>query len=340
MEIKIQKLKNNNTTSNLKKNKFHPEQKSYISKNSNISNTNINITINKNVINSKIIKIAHQNNIFSNEKEKNSKIKIQMNDLKNNNKLILGMDAEKSKEKVRQDSYNGLIKTEETHLDKKNIAINKRSFLGKVNNFSIFNSKSKKDICINNENINNNIPKNKNEPLIVENHNQKNQITSLIKVTEKNKKFKRTFSGYGVRRKSSMNKKNTPNNKYYNYMQNKKLKSNNSHNKKKEQITIYNNSIQNNKNINMNNENSNNYKTSISKSAKKYKINEYANNKESKIEEIKKSATHILNYKDKTPITNISFQNKNETNNNNNDKILNKSGNNFYEKNKRKIIRW
>ena len=63
-----------------------------------------------------------------------------MNDLKNNNKLILGMDAEKSKEKVRQDSYNGLIKTEETHLDKKNIAINKRSFLGKVNNYSIFNS--------------------------------------------------------------------------------------------------------------------------------------------------------------------------------------------------------
>ena len=332
MEIKIQKLKNNNTTSNLKKNKFHPEQKSYISKNSNISNTNINITINKNVINSKIIKLAHQNNIFSNEKEKSSKIKIQMNDLKNNNKLILGMDAEKSKEKVRQDSYNGLIKTEETHLDKKNIAINKRSFLGKVNNFSIFNSKSKKDICINNENINNNIPKNKNEPLIVENHNQKNQITALIKVTEKNKKFKRTFSGYGVRRKSSMNKKNTPNNKYYNYMHNKKLKSNNSHNKKKEQITIYNNSIQNNKNINMNNENSNNYKTSISKSAKKYKINEYANNKESKIDEIKKSSTHILNYKDKTPITNISFQNKNETNNNNNDKILNKSGNNFYEK--------
>ena len=75
MEIKIQKLKNNNTTSNLKKNKFHPEQKSYISKNSNISNTNINITINKNVINSKIIKLAHQNNIFQTKKKKVQKLK-------------------------------------------------------------------------------------------------------------------------------------------------------------------------------------------------------------------------------------------------------------------------
>ena len=330
MEIKIQKLKSNNTSSNIKKyNKYNPEQKSYINKNNNLSNTNINISINKNIVNSKIIKLAHPTNINSNEKEKNSKIKIQMNDSKNNNKLMLGIDAEKSKEKVRQNSYNGLIKTEETHFDKKNISINKRSFLGKVNNFSIFNSKNKKDICINNENINNNIPKNKNEHQIIENPNQKKQITTLIKVTEKNKKFKRTFSGYGVRRKSSMNKKNTPN-KYYNFNLNKKLNSNNSQNKKKEQITINNNSIQNNKNIN--NENLNNSKNNISKSAKKYKINEYANNKEAKIIEIKKSATHILNYQDKNPITNISFQNKNEINNNKNDKILNKSGNNFYEK--------
>ena len=293
MEIKIQKLKSNNTSSNIKKyNKYNPEQKSYINKNNNLSNANINISINKNIVNSKIIKLAHPANINSNEKEKNSKIKIQMNDSKNNNKLMLGIDAEKSKEKVRQNSYNGLIKTEETHFDKKNISINKRSFLGKVNNFSIFNSKNKKDICINNENINNNIPKNKNEHQIIENPNQKKQITTLIKVTEKNKKFKRTFSGYGVRRKSSMNKKNTPN-KNYNFNLNKKLNSNNSHNKKKEQITINNNSIQNNKNIN--NENLNNSKNNISKSAKKYKINEYANNKEAKIIEIKKSATHILN---------------------------------------------
>ena len=237
MEIKIQKLKSNNTSSNIKKyNKNYPEQKSYISKNTNISNTNINISINKNLVNSKIIKLVHPPNIYSNEKEKNSKIKIQMNDSKNNNKLILGMDVEKSKEKVRQNPYNGLIKTEETHLDKKNVSINKRNFLGKVNNFSLFNSKNKKDICINNENINNNIPKNKNEPQIIENSNQKKQITTLIKVTEKNKQFKRTFSGYGVRRKSSMNKKNTQN-IYYNFILNKKLKANNSHNKKKEQKT-------------------------------------------------------------------------------------------------------
>jgi len=302
MEIKIQKLKSNNTSSNIKKyNKYYPEQKSYISKNSNISNTNINITINKNFINSKIIKLAHPPaNIYSNEKEKNSKNKIQMNDSKNNNKLILGIDAEQSKEKARQNSYNGLIKTEETHLDKKNISINKRNFLGKINNFPYSNSKNKKDICINNENINNNIPKNKNEPQIIENSNQKKQITTLIKVTEKNNKFKRTFSGYGVRRKSSMNKKNMSNNKYYNFNLKKKSKTNNSHHNKMEQITIYNNSIQNNKNIN--NENLNNSKNNISKSDKKYKINDYINNKESKIIELKKSATHILNYQDKNPI--------------------------------------
>ena len=255
-----------------------------------------------------------------------------MNDSKNNNKLILGIDAEQSKEKARQNSYNGLIKTEETHLDKKNISINKRNFVGKINNFPFSNSKNKKDICINNENINNNIPKNKNEPQIIENSNQKKQITTLIKVTEKNNKFKRTFSGYGVRRKSSMNKKNMSNNKYYNFNLKKKTKTNNSHHNKREQITIYNNSIQNNKNININNENLNNSKNTISKSDKKYKINDYINNKESKIIELKKSATHILNYQDKNPIANISFQNQNETNNNKNDKIFNKSGNNFYEK--------
>ena len=106
MEIKIQKLKSNNTSSNIKKyNKYNPEQKSYINKNNNLSNTNINISINKNIVNSKIIKLAHPTNINSNEKEKNSKIKIQMNDSKNNNKLMLGIDAEKSKEKVRQNSH-------------------------------------------------------------------------------------------------------------------------------------------------------------------------------------------------------------------------------------------
>ena len=201
MEIKIQKLKSNNTSSNIKKyNKFHHEQKTNMNKNSNnISNTNINIVINKNNANSKFLKLAHANNVFSieKEKEKNSKLKLPQNDSKNNNKLILGVYAEKSKEKARQNSYNGLMKTEETHLTKKNISINKRSFLGKINNFSPFNAKNKKDISINNENINNNIPKNKNEGQNLEN-NKNNQMNGLIKVTEKNRKFKRTFSGYGM----------------------------------------------------------------------------------------------------------------------------------------------
>ena len=130
-----------------------------------------------------------------------------------------------------------------------------------------------------------------------------------------------------------MNKKNTPNYKNFSLTINKKLKMNNSQNKKKEQIAIYNNSIQNNKNININNENSNNKKNSVSKSAKKYKINEYANNKEIKEQERKMSSTHILDYKDKNLATNISFKNENKNNNiNSNDSNLNKSGNNFYEK--------
>ena len=120
MEIKIQKLKSNNTSSNIKKyNKFHHEQKTNMNKNSNnISNTNINIVINKNNANSKFLKLAHANNVFSmeKEKEKNSKLKLPQND-----KLILGVYAEKSKEKARQNSYNGLMKTEETHLAKKKI---------------------------------------------------------------------------------------------------------------------------------------------------------------------------------------------------------------------------
>ena len=330
MEIKIQKIKSNNTPSNIKKYiKFHHEQKSYISKNNhNISNINININNNKNIPNSKILKLSHSNNIFSNEKDKNTKFKISPNESKNNNKLILGIYAEKSKEKARQNSYNGLMKTEETHLSKKNISINKRSFLSKVNNFSPFNLKNQKEISINNENINNNIPKNKNDTQNLENKNKKNQITTLIKVTEKIK-FKRTFSGYGIRRKSSMNKKNISNNKNYNHTMNKYSKANNSQNKTKEQTTVNNNSLQNNKVIN--NEYSNYSKNNISKSAKKHKINEYIKNKDEKDTEEKISNTHIIDYKEKNLDNNFSFQNNNETNVNNKI-LLNKSGNDFYEK--------
>ena len=131
-----------------------------------------------------------------------------------------------------------LLKLKKHIWPNKNISINKRSFLAKINNFSPFNAKNKKDISINNENINNNIPKNKNESQNPENvninaNNKTNQITTLIKVTEKNRKFKGTFSGYGIRRKSSMNKKNTPNYKNFSLTINKKLKMNNSQNKKR-----------------------------------------------------------------------------------------------------------
>ena len=76
------------------------------------------MNVNKNITNSKYFKLSHSNHIFSNEKDKNSKIKIPLNESKSNNKLILGIYAEKSKEKIRQNSYNGLIKTEEAHLAK------------------------------------------------------------------------------------------------------------------------------------------------------------------------------------------------------------------------------
>ena len=333
MDIKIKKVKSKDASSNIKKyNKFYHEQKSYINNknNHNISNTNNNISINKNIINSKYLKLPQPNNVFLNEKDKNSKIKISKNDSSNNNKLILGIYGEKSKEKARKNSYNGLIKTEETHLTKNNnITINKRSFLSKVNNFSPFNSKIKKEISINNENINNNIPQNKNEYKYLENISKKNQITSLIKVTEKNRKCKRTFSGYGIKRKPSMNKKNTPDKKYSNLTLNKKIKSNNSQSKLKDQITIYNN-ILNNK---WKNDVINNGIDNLSKSAKKNTIDEYTKNKEdNKDIKIKMSSTHILNYKEKNYVSNFSFQDNNEVNNINNETILNKSGNNLNEK--------
>ena len=313
MEIKIQKIKPNNTSSNIKKyTKFHYEHKN----NSNISNTNNAIYINnKNSFNSKNLKVANQN-------EKNLKDKKTIIDTKNTNKLLLGLEAEKSKEKARQNSYNGLIKTEETHSLKKNISINKKSFLAKTNNLALYNAKSKKDIFINNENINNNIPKNKNISQNREISSKNTQVKTLIKVCEKNKKFKRTFSGYGIRRKSSMNNKATPKN--YNITISKIKKSNNSHHKQKEQITI-NSSIRNNNNAIISN------KIIISKSANKYKITDYTNNKDTKSNDTKKAQKHIINYTDKSPSYNFSFQNNNENNNVNNENVLNKSGHNFYD---------
>ena len=77
--------------------------------------------------------------IFSNEKDKVNKNKKQNNETKNN-KLILGIDEEKEKDKGRQNSYSGLMKTEECVQNgvTKNLSINKRSFLGKTSNFSPF----------------------------------------------------------------------------------------------------------------------------------------------------------------------------------------------------------
>ena len=331
MEIKNQKLKSSNTSSNLKKySKHQNEIRSHIQKNNNIFNTNNIFNINKNNNNNKLLKLTHTNNIFSNEKDKIKNNKKNNFEIKNN-KLILGSE-EKEKEKVRQNSYTGLIKTEEGPLNiiNKNISINKKSFIGKITNFSPFKSKAKKDISINNENINNNIPKNinnKNENQNVSNNKNK-KFKTLIKVKENKNKFTRTYSRYGIKRKSSMNNKNFSNN---NFNLNNKIKTNYSQNKKKEQqqSNTNNNLLKNNiSNKNNNIVDNDKSKNSISKSEKKCKIKYYLNNtisKSSKINEF------INDYREKSPIANISYQNNNEINNINNEVIMNKTGNNFYE---------
>ena len=402
MEMKNQKLKSSNTSSTLKKNsKYQNETRVNINKNNNINNPSSIFNINKNGSNNnnncKLLKLTHSNNIFSNEKDKNKNNKKQIET--KNNKLILGMEEEKQKEKVRQNSYTGLIKTEECpqNLVNKNISINKRSFLGKTSNFSPFKTKYKKDISINNENINNNNVQKNNSKFELQ--NKKNvQFKTLIKVKEKKKKFTRTFSGYAAKRKSSMNNKNTNNNNNNNINNNKKT--NYSQNKLKDQNNINNNSNKNfinnnnsnknmlsnnsnknmlssnsnknilsnnsnknmlsnnsnknilsnnsnknilsnnsNKNIiNNNNCNKNNIYTNdqkskkiISKSAKKCKIKNYLNNTVVKSSKIKELVNPIIDYREKSPIANCSYQNNIGINNANNDKNMNKTGNNFYE---------
>ena len=340
MEIKNQKLKASNTSSNLKKySKHQTEIKSNIHKNNNISNTNSIFNINKNNNNCKLLKLAHTNNIFSIDKDKIKNNKKQNIEIKNN-KLILGIEEEKEKEKVRQNSYSGLIKTEEgkQNCSNKNISINKKSFVGKTNNFSPFKSKMKKDISINNENINNNnIPKNNKNDIQNKSNNKNNQFKTLIKVKEKNKKFTRTFSGYGVKRKSSMNNKNF----YNNFNINNKQKNNFSQNKQKESINLNNNiQINNNKNNNniINNIINERSDNSLSKSAKKCKIKNYLNNTIVKSSKINEFVNPINDYREKSPMANCSYQN-NEINNINNEIIMNKTGNNFYEnKIKKKIF--
>ena len=333
MEIKNQKLKSSNTSSNLKKySKQQKEIRTQIQKNNNISTANSIFNINKNNNNNKILKLTHTNNIFSNEKDKIKNNKKNMCDLKNN-KLILGIEE---KEKVRQNSYTRLIKTEEGGLNivSKNISINKKSFIGKITNFSPFKSKIKKDISINNENINNNIPKNINNKNENQNllGNKNNKFKTLIKVKENKKIFARTTSGNGVKRKSSMNNKNISNN---NFNLNNKIKKNYSHNKKKEQYNLgggnlLKNNISNKNNNIINIIENDKSKNSISKSEKKCKIKNYLNNTISKSSKINKFI-NIADYREKSPIANISYQNNNEINNINNEIIMNKTGNNFYE---------
>ena len=332
MEIKNQKLKSSNTSSNLKKySKYQSEIRANIHKNHNNNNTNsiFNINKNNNNNNCKLLKLPHTNNIFSNEKDKINKNKKQNNETKNN-KLILEIDEEKEKDKGRQNSYSGLMKTEECVQNgvTKNLSINKRSFLGKTSNFSPFKSKTKKDFSINNENINNNnIPKNNNNKN-EQNHNKsKNmQFKTLIKVKENKKKFTRTFSGYGVKRKSSMNNKNVYIN---NFNVNNKQKTNYSQNKQKEQVNLNNNNLNKNSNHFINeNEKS---KNSLSKSAKKCKIKNYLNNTIVKSSKINEDVNPINNYREKSPLGNCSFKKNNEINNINNEVMMNKTGNNFYE---------
>ena len=193
----------------------------------------------------------------------------------------------------------------------------------------------KKDISINNENINNNnIQKNNAAKNEVQNksNNKNSHFKTLIKVKENKKKFTRTFSGYGVKRKSSMNSKSIYNNNFY---INNKPKNNFSQSKQKEQYNL-NNNIQSNNASNKNN-NAVNFienekaKDSLSKSAKKCKIKNYLNNtivKSSKINEFPKP---IADYREKSPMANCSYQNNNEINKINNEIIMNKTGNNFYE---------
>ena len=384
MEIKNQKLKSNNTSSTIKKySKFQNEIRTNIYKNNNINNTNSIFNINKNSNNNncKLLKLTHTNNIFSNDKDKIKNNK-KPNEIKSN-KLILGIEEEKEKEKVRQNSYSGLIKTEECsqNLMNKNISINKRSFLGKTTNFSPFNTKTKKDMSINNENINNNnIQKNNNNKIEVQNKikNKNLQFKTLIKVKENKKNFGRTFSGY-AKRKSSMNNKNNScnnfnNNKKSNYSQNKKKEQSNLNNNNSNKNIMNNNNsnknimnnnsnknimnnnsnknivnnsinknIMNNNNSNknlMNNSNKNNNiiineneksKNNISKSAKKCKIKNYLNNTIIKSSKINEFASPIVDYRKKSPIANCSYQKNIEITNINNEAIMNKTGNNFYE---------
>ena len=348
METKNQKLKTNNTASNLKKYQKHQnEHRATYHKNNNTNYSNNIFNINKNINNNnfKLLKLTqsnNNNNICVNEKEK---LKINKKQIETtDNKLILGI--EKEKEKVRQNSYSGLIKTEDCctqNLFNKNISINKRSFLGKTSNFSPFKTKVRKDISINNENINSNIQKNSNNNKSdTQNkfiYNKNNQLKTLIKVKESKKKFKRTFSGYAVKRKSSMNNKNLST---FNFnINNKKQKTNFSQNKQKEcnYINNYRNKNLQNSNTHISNYN-NNYiffseneksKNDLSKSAKKCQIKNYLNNTVVKSSQIKEYVNPIVNYKEKSPIANFSYHNNNAINYTNNEIIMNKTGNNFYE---------
>ena len=337
MEIKNQKLKLSHTSSNLKKYNKHNKQQNEIktnSKNNIISNTNSIVNLNKNNNNNKLLKLTHSNNIFSIEKDKVKNNAKQYYEIKNN-KLILRIEEKKGNEKIRQNSFTGLTKTEDCqqNFSNKNISINKKSFIGKINNFSPFKAKMKKDISINNENINNNIKKNNNRDIHNKSNNKNNQYKTLIKVKENKKKFTRAFSGYGVKRKLSMsNNKNI-------FNINQKPKNNFSYNKKKE-LTNLKNNIQNNNNQNAHISNNNilNYnendksKNLLSKSAKKCKIKSYLNNTIVKSSKIDEYNNPINEYNEKNPLVNISYQNNNEI-------IMNKTGNNFYEnKIKRKFF--
>jgi len=334
MEIKNQKLKSNNTSSNLKKySKYQSEIRANIHKNHNNINTNsiFNINKNNNSNNCKLLKLSHTNIIFSNEKDKINK-NIKQNNETKNNKLILGMDEEKEKDKGRQNSYSGLMKTEECAQNgvNKNLSINKRSFIGKTTNFSPSESKTKKDFSINNENINNNnIPKNNNNKNEANRNNKpkNSQFKTLIKVKENKKKFTRTFSGYGIKRKYSMNNKIVYIN---NFNINNKQKNNYSQNKQKEQAYINNNNNQNKNSNHFMNENEKS-KNSLSKSDKKCKITNYLNNTIVKSSKISEYANPINNYREKSPLANCSFKKNNEINNINNEVVMNKTGNNFYE---------
>ena len=138
-----------------------------------------------------------------------------------------------------------MIKTEEgpQYLFRKNIFINKKNFLNKINNISPSKSKEKKDILKNKEASKN--KKNNNKEPNNKSVNKNIQISTILRVKENKKTFTRTFSGYGLKydKSSFYNNKN----KIKNDSHSKQKKMNDNNINMKNIINNYNQTISNQK---------------------------------------------------------------------------------------------